>query len=421
MDMYSYAEADVEADNDDDDDKSDEEVTQRTTDDESDIIVDSDHLYHQRTAIRRWSSPQVYCPVPSLSTTTTSTLVPSKRQIFATTRKQAHRNHNRAPKRYPKTSIHPWSPYNHAGDSDADEHNDSAEDDDEEQVYTTNMGNWKESWSIPSSSSICFPPLRQQLHRRHSSTGIRLSVRPVIGTSDATSRRRDSVYPGNRRDNTSSSNRNSNSGVRFHGLLPLTPLVPVRPFSTSSRRHSWAYTTTIRSGTASTSPTSNTSSSSAFVYNYGSAVSSTSTSPAPSRRNSGAISPRTCILQGFLARHSNGHQMYRRPSIKKCGSVCGAEHDHGDDSSSRSATDRGGDGDDEDEGRGGKDESDHDDEDEEEEDQRFLLLAQSPNSSDFDLRDFVDREMEKKARSRQADSPVFFGGFPLLRMTPMDR
>ncbi|KAG0359765.1 hypothetical protein BGZ54_009843 [Gamsiella multidivaricata] len=60
--------------------------------------------------------------------------------------------------------------------------------------------------------------------------------------------------------------------------------------------------------------------------------------------------------------------------------------------------------------------------DEEEElDDRFILLAQSPNPNEFEYSEFFNTEAEKKTRLHQADSPVFFNGFPLLQMTAMDR
>ncbi|KAI8599466.1 hypothetical protein EDD21DRAFT_416769 [Dissophora ornata] len=121
--------------------------------------------------------------------------------------------------------------------------------------------------------------------------------------------------------------------------------------------------------------------------------SSTTSTPAISRQGSCATSPQTCMLQGFLAQHSNGHTMHRRPanSSVDCSDCCQSS------------------------------ESNNIDEGEMDLDDRFFLLAQSPDPNEFEYGEFFMTESQKNARLHQADSPVFFNGFPLLRMTPMDR
>ncbi|CAO3563640.1 unnamed protein product [Mortierella alpina] len=137
--------------------------------------------------------------------------------------------------------------------------------------------------------------------------------------------------------------------------------------------------------------------------------SSATSSPALSRRNSGTTSPRTFILQGFLARHSNGHIMHRRPT--KCSSECSSPTSSSNDNGSVSGDEVGRE-------EGGYEDEDEDDDDDH--DDRFMLLAQSPNSSEFDFAEFLS-ERQTSTRKYQADSPVFFNGFPLLQMTPMKR
>ncbi|KAI1309334.1 hypothetical protein EDD11_004117, partial [Mortierella claussenii] len=161
----------------------------------------------------------------------------------------------------------------------------------------------------------------------------------------------------------------------------------------------------------------------------------TSTSSAIIRRESDAKSPQTFRLLGFLARHSNGHIMYRKPT--NCSIDCSDASSY----ASRSSL-SGSDNDDDDDGETtvGRStslrcsaliavktderatENDDDDSDQDEQlDDRFLLLAQSPNSSEFEFGDdFFMTENQMNASKHQADSPVFFNGFPLLRMTPMD-
>ncbi|KAF9914434.1 hypothetical protein BX616_008300 [Lobosporangium transversale] len=147
-------------------------------------------------------------------------------------------------------------------------------------------------------------------------------------------------------------------------------------------------------------------------------------------------SPQTHVLHDILARHSNGHIMFPKP--KYCTSQCS--------DTSRSLS-----SDDDDGGasaQGGgvipktetliggvvkdketvKAEMEHDEDgdddssdgDEYEQDDRFLLLAQSPNPSEFEIGEFFMSEAQKNTSRHQADSPVFFNGFPLLRMTPLD-
>ncbi|KAG0047493.1 hypothetical protein BGZ89_004919 [Linnemannia elongata] len=154
-------------------------------------------------------------------------------------------------------------------------------------------------------------------------------------------------------------------------------------------------------------------------------------SPLPARRCSADTSIQMCILQGFLDRHSNGHIMYPKPKPSKCcslsGSSCsgsGSEEDgeeegyssssNGSSSSPTSFSDADSDSEDED-----KEEEDIDEEDEEFQN-RMLLLSQSPNLSSVDFRDFFMTERQATANTRQADSPVFFQGFPLLNMTRIE-
>lgn len=106
------------------------------------------------------------------------------------------------------------------------------------------------------------------------------------------------------------------------------------------------------------------------------------------------------MLQGFLERHSNGHIMYPKPT--RCSAEC-------PDSCPSSKSD--------------VDSSDvsQGSEDEEEFDEKFLLLAQSPNPNEFEYNEFLTSQRQVNAAKYQADSPVFFNGFPLLKMTRMDR
>jgi len=137
-----------------------------------------------------------------------------------------------------------------------------------------------------------------------------------------------------------------------------------------------------------------------WFTHYSSASSSATSTPAASRRGSYATSPRTFMLQGFLARHSNGHIMYPKPI--KCSAECSDSYsssESGAESSSVSQTS----------------------EDDEEFDERLLLLAQSPDPSEFEYNEFFMSERQKNVAKHQADSPVFFNGFPLLQMTRVDR
>ena len=103
--------------------------------------------------------------------------------------------------------------------------------------------------------------------------------------------------------------------------------------------------------------------------------------------------------------------MHRRPT--KCSSECSSPTYSSNDNGSES-------GDEADREGGGYE--DEDDDDDGVHDDRFLLLAQSPNSSEFDFgEEFFVTERQASARKYQADSPVFFNGFPLLQMTPMKR
>ncbi|KAG0322578.1 hypothetical protein BGZ99_003234 [Dissophora globulifera] len=140
------------------------------------------------------------------------------------------------------------------------------------------------------------------------------------------------------------------------------------------------------------------------MYTPRSLSSSTSSTPTwltecSSAHSSPALSsssPQTFMLQGFLERHSNGHIMYRKPihsstNCPDCRLLPPTFH------------------------------LDDTDDDHDTSDQRFLLLAQSPNPSEFELSDFVSTESQKAARLHQADSPVFFNGFPLLQMAARER
>ncbi|KAK3848703.1 MAG: hypothetical protein J3R72DRAFT_6080 [Linnemannia gamsii] len=156
-------------------------------------------------------------------------------------------------------------------------------------------------------------------------------------------------------------------------------------------------------------------------------------SPIPERRWSADTTVQMCILQGFLDRHSNGHIMYPKPKPSKCCSLSGC---------SNSDSDEDGEEDDDSSSSNGSgsessssptsfsDESDREEEDKDEEEideddeeiqNRMLLLSQSPNLNDLDFRrDFFMTERQSTASNRNADSPVFFQGFPLLNMTRID-
>ncbi|KAF9121040.1 hypothetical protein BGX30_002824 [Mortierella sp. GBA39] len=157
-------------------------------------------------------------------------------------------------------------------------------------------------------------------------------------------------------------------------------------------------------------------------------------SPLPARRCSADTSIQMCILQGFLDRHSNGHIMYPKPKPSKCcsssGSSCsssGSEEDGEEEEDSSSSTGSSSsptsfsdaESDSEDQDDQSMKEEDIDEEDEEFQN-RMLLLSQSPNLSSVDFREFFMTERQASANTRQADSPVFFQGFPLLNMTRID-
>ncbi|KAG0267513.1 hypothetical protein BG011_004547 [Mortierella polycephala] len=149
-----------------------------------------------------------------------------------------------------------------------------------------------------------------------------------------------------------------------------------------------------------------------YYSHYYSTSPSAASSPAVSRRASLSSSPSTFMLQGFLASHSNGHIMFRKPSKCPPNSDCFTLGDGqcdnvlglGSGPVTESQNEQ-------------EDQIEDDDEDDELLDDRFLLLAQSPNSSDFDLgQELFVTERQATASLRQADSPVFFNGFPLLQM-----
>ncbi|GJJ73922.1 hypothetical protein EMPS_06280 [Entomortierella parvispora] len=384
---------------------------------------------------------------PLDNVTTTSSTTPSRRHSQEYIEVQYNRNCTS--KRYPLVSsidhvrIHPWnlSSIAHTDEGNVCRHS-SGDDDSDNSSMDDNPSDRKSRSFLRLHHQVLPPTLRRSSYsfgsrdhldrnqsqefvknRRHSSSSI-LCVNPVNTISP---NRRPSVQQRRGRfDNegsvsftpatfppTRSITSSKSSPTTFIRRQPLT-MTSMTAITSSSAPGSGARISAVSSRTSTP----------AFVYSYASATSSTRTSPAASRRSSTSTlhSPQTFVLQGFLAQHSNGHQLYRRPS-RKCGPECIVSLGGlGQDSSSSccySSTECERDGDDEGED---EDEDDEDDEDDEyEQDERFLMLAQSPNSSEFDLRDFVDRELEQKAKRHQADSPVFFHGFPLLRMTPMDR
>ncbi|KAF9186653.1 hypothetical protein BGZ51_001841 [Haplosporangium sp. Z 767] len=152
-----------------------------------------------------------------------------------------------------------------------------------------------------------------------------------------------------------------------------------------------------------------------YYSHYHSTPSSTMSSPAASRRASLSSSPSMFMLQGFLANHSNGHIMFRKPPKCPPNSDCFTLGDGqcdnilglGSDPVTEPQNEL-------------EDEIEDDDEDDDLHDDRFLLLAQSPNSSEFDLgQEFFVTERQLTSNFHQADSPVFFNGFPLLQMAQM--
>ncbi|KAF9982700.1 hypothetical protein BGZ65_002577 [Modicella reniformis] len=149
-------------------------------------------------------------------------------------------------------------------------------------------------------------------------------------------------------------------------------------------------------------PTRSQSSTPGWFTHYSPTTPSTTSTFTACSRASGATSPRTFMLQGFLARHSNGHIMYPKPT--KCSTECSySRQSSGSDIESSSIS------------------LASEDDDDDKFDERFLLLAQSPNPSEFEFNEFLTAERQKNAGKHQADSPVFFNGFPLLQMTRMDR
>ncbi|KAG0293235.1 hypothetical protein BGZ96_003115 [Linnemannia gamsii] len=137
-----------------------------------------------------------------------------------------------------------------------------------------------------------------------------------------------------------------------------------------------------------------------------------------------------CILQGFLDRHSNGHIMYPKPKPSKCCSLGGScssdsgseEDEETEDSSSNESSSSSTSFSDTDSDQEDREvqEEDIEDEDDEEFQNRMLLLSQSPNLSSVDFREFFMTERQATANTRQADSPVFFQGFPMLNMTRIE-
>ncbi|KAF9350853.1 hypothetical protein BGX26_011020 [Mortierella sp. AD094] len=165
--------------------------------------------------------------------------------------------------------------------------------------------------------------------------------------------------------------------------------------------------------------------------------SSVNSSPSISRRTSFVIesSPEiVMMMQDFLKQHSNGHIMYRRPI--NCSGICPDSSrsspistGFGDNNNSNygSGNDDTSKGDDKDSDSAlqssvtitTKDDIDQHDLDKLEDDDRMLMLGLSPNPGEFDPEEVFITENQKNAGKHVADTPVFFNGFPLLRMTPI--
>ncbi|KAF9115768.1 hypothetical protein BGX27_006550 [Mortierella sp. AM989] len=241
------------------------------------------------------------------------------------------------------------------------------------------------------------------------------------------------IYDGNNNNNNTST---PHSPYTFTVLRPLEPLVPL---TEKQQLSNTGYKITTIEYTPDSNSELSTPPSNPWSFHF----SSSNSSPAVSRRPSFMMEPSPEVLdmlETFLKQHSNGHIMYPRPT--NCTETCSDSSHSSSSSACLGSSDNNqfnnSSNDDVDIPDIDDDElflsttissvtvlSDRDmvdndfDEDHLDHDERMLMLGQSPDPSEFDPDEVFMTENQKNAGKYVADSPIFFNGFPLLRMTPV--